>query len=294
MTEYVASKATDARRPDRRSMARALVGAALALGLALTMAGWRSAASRWIGAPRHVGAAEPGHVVIGESQMGQPLMVYQLGGGPTPVFILGGHHGGPEANTVRLVYQLMDFFERYLWEIPQGLRLDFMPEGNPDGLARGSRQYRSGVDPNRNWGGPGWEADAYDSNGVFRVGLGGSEPYSEPETQALRDYLLAVRPALTINYHSRGGFLFGGRGERSATLSEAYARASGYYRPTPTAGGSAPRLLTYRVSGAMNPWMADQGLAAILVELATSTDSELARNLAGLQAVLAMLGLDAG
>jgi hypothetical protein len=278
MPEYVTSRAVDSPRPTAARAARALVGGAVALGLAVL------AAAGWSGA-----AGEADQVVIGESQMGVPLRVYQRGGGQTVVFILGGHHGGPEANTVRLVYQLMDFFERYPWEIPEGLRLDFMPEGNPDGLGLGSRQFRSGVDPNRNWPGPGWEADAYDSNGVFRVGLGGSEPFSEPETLALRDYLLATRPAFTINYHSRGGFLFGGRGERSQTLSEAYARASGYYRPTPGTGGSAPRLLGYRVTGAMNLWMADQGLAGILVELATSTDSEFARNLAGLQAVLALL-----
>lgn len=258
-----------------RTVSWPLCLAALVAGL--VAAGWSHA------------AAEPGHVVVGESQMGLPLVVYYLGNGDTSVLILGGQHGGPEANTVRLVYQLMDYFERNSREIPEGLRLDFMPEANPDGLARGSRQFRSGVDPNRNWPGPGWETDAFDSNGVYKAGLGGSEPFSEPETQALRDYLLATRPAFTINYHSRGGFLFGGRGERNQSLSEAYARASGYYRPTPGTGGSAPRRLTYRVTGAMNHWMAEQGLAGILVELATSTDSELARNFAGLQAVLAIL-----
>ena len=86
-----------------------------------------------------------------------------------------------------------------------------MPVANPDGLAAGSRQFPSGVDPNRNWGGGDWRADAYDSNAVFRVGLGGSEPFSEPETRALADWVLANRPALVVNYHSAGGFMFGPR-----------------------------------------------------------------------------------
>ena len=43
-----------------------------------------------------------------------------------------------------------------------------MPVANPDGLADGSRQFLSGVDPNRNWGGSDWRSDAFDSNAVFR------------------------------------------------------------------------------------------------------------------------------
>lgn len=225
--------------------------------------------------------------IIGHSQGGQPLLVYHLSEGETAVLVLGGQHGGPESNTVQLAYRLLAHFQEHPDEIPPTVRLDILPEANPDGLAAGSRQYLSGVDPNRNWGGSDWSPDAADSNGVFRSGLGGPEPFSEPETQALHDYVLAVRPALTINYHSRGGFLFGGRTEQAGQLSAAYAAASGYSRPTPGAGGGA---LGYRATGSMNVWLASEGLAGILVELATSHDPDFARNLAGVRAVLALLG----
>ena len=40
----------------------------------------------------------------------------------------------------------------------------------------------------------------------------------------------------------------------------------------------------------MNSWLREQGLPAILVELSTPRGTEIERNLAGLTAVLEMLG----
>jgi len=73
----------------------------------------------------------------------------------------------------------------------------------------GDVAYREPDSTNRNWGGGDWRADAFDSNAQFRPGLGGFEPFSEIETRALADWVLAVRPALVINYHSAGGFMPG-------------------------------------------------------------------------------------
>jgi len=233
--------------------------------------------------------------VIGYSRGGMPITVYHFGSGPTPVLILGGQHGGPEVNTVRLAHQLIAHFERWPQDVPPGLRLDILPEANPDGLAMGSRQFLSGVDPNRNWGGNDWAPDAADSNGAFRRGLGGTEPFSEPETQSLRDYILATRPALVINYHSRGGFLFGGRSGSSAEISEAYAIASGYWRPTPGGGGAGGggSVLGYRATGNMNGWLSLEGIPGLLIELATSWDPEFSRNLAAVREILPIVASQA-
>ena len=67
---------------------------------------------------------------------------------------------------------LLEYFAANPEAMPDGIELDVLPIANPDGLAAGSRQFSSGVDPNRNWGGSDWRSDAYDSNAVFRVGLG--------------------------------------------------------------------------------------------------------------------------
>jgi hypothetical protein len=238
--------------------------------------------------PERAAATQADHSLIGFSQLGIPLVIYHLGQGDRSLLIMGGQHGGPEGNTVRLANMLWEHFTANPSEIPSNVRLDFLPEANPDGLARGSRLFVSGVDPNRNWGGPDWATDAWDSNGVFRIGLGGNEPFSERETQATRDYILAQQPSLTINYHSRGGFMFSGRGERSARFSEAYSTASRFPRPTAGPGGGGSPL-SYRATGSMNVWMGDQGLAAFLIELTTYDDPEFARNLAGVRAVLSQI-----
>jgi protein MpaA len=232
--------------------------------------------------------AESRSTVIGTSQAGAPLTLYELGSGPKRVLILGGQHGGPEANTVELANGLLEFFDGNPAEVPTGIELDILPVANPDGLAEGSRQFLDGVDPNRNWGGADWRADAFDSNAAFRTGLGGTEPFSEPETQALANWVLANRPALVVNYHSAGGFMFGSRDGAAGELSSTFAAASGYAWPAPGVGRQRSPL-PYQASGSMNVWLRDAGIPAILVELTSPRGTEIERNLAGIQAVLADL-----
>lgn len=225
---------------------------------------------------------------IGFSQAGEPLVLRHFGDARNRVLILGGQHGGPEANTIRLVDLLTEHFIANPDEVPKTLGLDILAVTNPDGAAAGIRQYLSGVDPNRNWGGPDWSADAYDSNGVFRTGLGGPEPFSEQETRALGDWMLQNRPVMTVNYHSAGGFMFGSREGPAAELTEAYASASGYWVPRPGGGGGGSPL-SYRASGSLNVWARTMGLNTLFIELSTPSSVEFDRNLAGLQAILPRL-----
>ncbi|HEY3059531.1 MAG TPA: M14 family metallopeptidase [Chloroflexota bacterium] len=234
--------------------------------------------------------AEPTTFSIGTSQGGAQLTVYQLGGGAKRVLILGGQHGGPERNTVELVESMLDFFTSNPEAIPHGIELDILTEANPDGLASGSRQFLSGVDPNRNWGTHDWRADAFDSNARFRVGLGGPEPFSEQETRALADWVLAVRPALVMNYHSAGGFMFGPRDGDPGELASIYADESGYAWPGGGGlGGGQRSPLGYSASGSMNVWLRESGIPAILVELSTPWYPEVDRNLTALRSVLRRL-----
>lgn len=230
---------------------------------------------------------------IGFSQGGLPLVVHHLGEGARRVFVMGGQHGGPEANTVDLTEWLLAYYQQRPHELPAGVGLDLLPLANPDGMAINSRQFLSGVDPNRNWPSSDWQPDAYDSNGRLRTGLGGPEPFSEQETRALRDYLLSLRPTLIVNYHSAGGFMFGGRDGLGGAVAEAYAAASDYYLPSPSGGsggsGSGPRLLGYRATGNMGAWQRSVGLAGLFIELTTPHDPEIERNHAGLRAAFSVL-----
>ena len=232
-------------------------------------------------------AAEPQPSPIGESQRGSPLNMYRFGHGARKLFILGGQHGGPEANTTELARNLMGRLAENPGDIPPNVSVFVMPEGNPDGLAAGVRHYASGVDPNRNWGSSDWQSDAYDSNGRFRPGLGGSEPFSEQETSALGNWMWRIWPDFIINYHSAGGFMFGGGEGLPGELADRYAQASGYPRPT---GGGGRSPLSYRATGNLNGWARGVGMGGCLIELASPSDPEFNRNLAGVQAVLARLG----
>jgi protein MpaA len=252
---------------------RALLGAAVGLLAAAAL-------------PRSVRATtEPGVVqaeVIGFSQAGLPLVVYRLGSGGRRVLLLGGQHGWPEANTVELANLLLAAFAWRQPPLPAGVGLDALVLANPDGYAAGSRFLASGVDPNRNWGGPDWRTDAWDSNGSFRAGLGGPEPFSEPETRALAVWCLRERPALVVNYHSAGGFLLAepdGWGGRAAAI---YGTASGYWWPEPEVDPFG-----YPIGGSMDIWLSTVGIPNLFVELHTFTDPEYEAHLAGLAAVLA-------
>src|SRR5882672_11752016 len=77
--------------------------------------------------------AEPRTTSIGISQDGSPLILYVLGEGPKRVLVLGGQHGGPEANTVELVGGLLDYFVSSPEELPPGIELDMLVAANPDG-----------------------------------------------------------------------------------------------------------------------------------------------------------------
>lgn len=224
---------------------------------------------------------------IGFSQGGQPLVLRHFGDARNRILILGGQHGGPEANTIALVERLTEHFVTTPREVPGSVGLDILAITNPDGATAGIRQYLSGVDPNRNWGGPDWAPDASDSNGQFRRGLGGPTPFSEQETRALADWMLANRPLLTVNYHSAGGFMFGTRDGVGAELTALYVDASGYYSPTPGGGGGSP--LPYRATGSLNVWARSMGLNTLFIELSTPYVTEFDRNLAGLRAVLPRL-----
>ena len=239
--------------------------------------------------PSSTRAEQAPWTVIGFTQGGLPLVVHPVGTGVGKVLLLGGQHGGPEANTIELAERLLAHFQGRPEEIPGALSLHVITVANPDGAAVGSRQFLSGVDPNRNWASQDWQSDAWDSNARYRLGLGGPYPFSEQETRALRDWVLAARPELIINYHSAGGFLFAGRSGQRNEVAEAYAQASGYYRPQPSAPGRGSSVLGYRATGSMGAWLGEQDLRSIFIELTDAYSPEFERNLAGLRAALPVL-----
>jgi hypothetical protein len=228
--------------------------------------------------------AGPRTEVLGKSRGGQPLTLFQFGTGHKHVLILGGQHGAPEANTVVLTDALLDAFSDHHLDVPKGITVDILAVANPDGLLTDSRQFLSGVDPNRNWDEADWQTDAYDSLGRFFNGLGGPAPMSEPETRELAAWIAKRQPALVINYHSAGGLVSTRQPGIADDLSSLYADAGRYpyYGPD-------EEPFSYPITGAMDGWLAAHGIPDIFVELSTPYDAEYDDNAAGLTAVLGAL-----
>jgi hypothetical protein len=210
------------------------------------------------------------------------LLAYRCGDGPSARAIIGGIHGGYEWNTVDLVRDMLQYLQDEPELIPKDVTLYVIPCANPDGYAAGTdrvegRMNGNGVDLNRNWD---YEWQPMATHGVHPVS-GGDGPFSEPETAALRDLIRNRGIEAAILYHSAMGCIFHGpETDESAAdeLAAAVSEATGY----PVVEGVPGQVTTGDAVG----WMSVEGLAGIEVELSTHGDTELARNLRGLQALL--------
>ena len=140
--------------------------------------------------------APPAVEVVGMSAQGREITARRFGSGARTLLLIGGIHGGWEANTVRLMNALIAHFDESASDFPADTALIIIPVLNPDGLALGSgvfagRMNANGVDLNRNWG-----CD-WSPNAVWRQQRvnPGREAMSEPETRVLADFTLRERPA---------------------------------------------------------------------------------------------------
>jgi len=238
--------------------------------------------------------------VIGDSVEERPLNAYQFKNGPNKVVIIGGIHGGYEWNSYALAVQTLNYFTENPDTIPDSATLYIIPSANPDGQALVDemvetlsvdnlaeipleetllgRVNANEVDLNRNWDCE-WRESAYWRDQWVD---GGAEPFSEPETAALRDFLLDISPDVVVFLHSASdGVYASGCGDiygPSVQAANIYGLASGY--PV------HETFDAYSVTGDAGDWLATQGISAITVELKNHTDLDLEENLAGIRALL--------
>lgn len=197
--------------------------------------------------------------------------------------LVGGIHTGFEANTVDLMEELIAHFRQSPADVLGEVTLLIIPVLNPDGIPFG-RQLRgrfnaNGVDLNRNWGCR-WQPEAV--FGDMEVDPG-PEPFSEPETRALGALIQQTQPAAVLFYHAAANGVFAGRCEEGVSdeLTQIYAEAARYpYGDDFGDGGNG-----YEVTGDASVWVDGQGIPAVIVELATSTQTEFVRNLRAVMAL---------
>lgn len=221
--------------------------------------------------------------LLGYSQEGRPIVAHRFGWGEVKLVLLGDIHGGREENTYRLMSQIVAYYQKNPDQVSPQVTLWVIPTINPDGLAHETRFNSRGVDLNRNADtdqdgclGNDWSPDVFDSEGQV-PGAGGKHPFSEMETRILRDFLVDAQ--VVISYHSQAGLvLAGGCGEGpSRQLAHLLAEATGY---------EEAESIGYPVTGNMADYLAFRGVAAAEVELTNKSETELERNLEGIEAVM--------
>lgn len=245
----------------------------------------------------------PEHRVIGLSVEGREIEAYTYGNGKIHLLFVGGVHGGYEWNGVLLAYKFMDYLGANTEVIPEVLNVTVIPSANPDGVYRvtgkegrftvadvltdGStvpgRLNAHAVDLNRNFDCK-WKPE-----GVWRGNpvSAGPEPFSEPETAAIRSFVLENNPDVVIFWHSQSNAVYASECEagilpETLNIMNAYSRASGY--------PAVESFDQYEITGDAEGWLASIGIPAITVELQTHETIEWERNLAGIKALFEYCG----
>jgi hypothetical protein len=128
--------------------------------------------------------------VIGRSASGRDLHMTVIGYPGEKALVVVGAIDGSQTDTTSLINDLISRLESDPTQIPPDALLYLIPGINPDG----SRLNRNGVDLNRNWDTFDWRSNPPQPGAAGGVpGAGGSRPFSEPETQALRDVILGIK-----------------------------------------------------------------------------------------------------
>ncbi|MFP4565538.1 MAG: M14 family metallopeptidase [Spirochaetaceae bacterium] len=256
------------------------------------------------GSGEHSAAGDSAEV-IGRSVEGRPITVERVGSGSVDVLIVGGIHGGYEANSIVLARRFLEYYSEHPQELPEEVTLHVIDNMNPDGLHRVTGDtpieefdFRSTdtapgrfnarqVDLNRNWDGD-WQPTSYWGN---REVDAGSAPFSEPETRAVRDYVERIDPAVSVFYQSAAfGLWYSGAEEGwepARRLAEAYHEASGYRLPRADENtGETDGPIDYEITGSADDYFHDIGHPNLTVELTNHYDIDWERNLAGFDALL--------
>ncbi len=242
--------------------------------------------------------AGSGVSVIGTSAGGHDITAHTFGDGDTRLLFVAGLHGGYEWNTIQLADQMLTWLEDDPSVIPDSVSVTVIPNMNPDGLETtvdttsldfdpgdvpsdtvSGRFNANDVDLNRNFD-CNWQSQGTWQNQTVDAG---SSAFSEPETQALRDWIESNNPDAAVVFYSAAGGVYssacnGQPSTASTDLMNTYARGSGY----PAEG----EFDAYEITGDAVDWMAKAGVPGISVLLSNHHEVEWGINRAGIEAVL--------
>ena len=182
-------------------------------------------------------------IVIGTSLLGHPILCYGIIKSPYPKAIIQGSIHAREYITGYLTLKLIkDFYKN-----GKAGSIYFIPISNPDGVMISltkDKLYKAnarGVDLNVNFDAR-WSTGSQNVREKASANYIGEKPFSEPETRALRDFTLKIKPNYTISYHSKGQEIYYEFFQKDIAcdleLAKKVAKETGYQiKKTPNSAG---------------------------------------------------------
>jgi murein peptide amidase A len=196
-------------------------------------------------------------VELGTSVLGVPIVAERYGTpGGRRVLVIGVIHGNEHAGTA-IVQQLRAS------GTPEGVELWLVESMNPDGQAIDDRHNANQVDLNRNFPYK-WGPLEQPGDGQYA----GTGPASEPETQAMVNFIAQLRPDIAIWYH-QDLFVISPAEGREGRIRERYASLTGL----PMGGISGGTYTGIAATWARTELRADDSVAFI-VELGETLSLE--------------------
>ncbi len=175
--------------------------------------------------------------IIGKSAQGRPIYCFKVKKTAYPVVIAQYAIHAREFITTSLALRQIEDFVAF----GNKGTVYFIPATNPDGIVIAStfkplyKANANGVDLNVNF-------EARWGKGELNARIKGDEnfigeyPFSEPETVALRDFTLKIKPHATLSYHSKGEEIYCEKERQGLALE--LARVTGYkVKDTPNSSG---------------------------------------------------------
>ena len=196
------------------------------------------------------------------------------------------HHAREPISLSQMVYFMWYVLERYdsdpeIKYIVDNTQLYFIPCVNPDGyiyngsaFPEGGGQWRKNMRDNNNSGAFEEKDDGVDLNRNYDLNWGlddvgsssnpgsityrGIEPFSEPETRAVRDFCNAHDFQIALNYHAFGNFLLHPWGYANVNPDDSLvitAFAEALTHENDFNAGNSLQTLGYPVNGGASDWM---------------------------------------
>ncbi len=219
---------------------------------------------------------------IGYSVKKRSITATYFGTGSKKILLIGAMHGS-EANTGTMLNSWISYLRANQNQIGSDRTFIIVPYANPDGRAANNRFNANDVDLNRNWDLPDWQALTYWQNRSYPAG-GGSGPFSEPETRALRDLVYSENPTLSITYHSNANLVLGDGIAQG--FGDWYSNLTGYTRSQSSGEESEISALGYIITGTYEEWATKRGISTLVIEFISQTANEYSRNLPALKGLL--------